>query len=106
MVYHEGARAELAESPSTRTRAQGSRQPDEAAQRGARRSPHHELPRQLCAWPFWTFGNGAHVRMSIWDMETNKNLMYDAGANPEEQFSQMGRYFIGGLLKHTRPWWR
>ena len=46
----------------------------------------------------WTFGNGAHVHMSIWDMETNKNLMYDAGA--EEQFSQMGRYFIGGLLKH------
>ena len=43
-------------------------------------------------------GNGAHVHMSIWDMETNKNLMYDAGA--EEQFSQMGRYFIGGLLKH------
>ena len=49
--------------------------------------------------PFpWTFGNGAHVHMSIWDMETNKNLMYDAGA--EEQFSQMGRYFVGGLLKH------
>ena len=48
-------------------------------------------------------GNGAHVHMSIWDMETNKNLMYDAGA--EEQFSQMGRYFIGGLLKHMRrPW--
>jgi glutamine synthetase len=49
--------------------------------------------------PFpWTFGNGAHVHMSIWDMETNKNLMYDAEA--EEQFSQMGRYFVGGLLKH------
>jgi glutamine synthetase len=36
--------------------------------------------------------------MSTWDMETNTNLMYDAGA--EEQFSQMGRYFVGGLLKH------
>jgi glutamine synthetase len=49
--------------------------------------------------PFpWTFGNGAHVHMSIWDMETNTNLMYDAGA--EEQFSQMGRSFVGGLLTH------
>ena len=37
-------------------------------------------------------------------METNKNLMYDAGA--EEQFSQMGRYFIGGLLSTCRPWSR
>ena len=60
---------------------------------------HHGLPRQLCAQAVpLTFGNGAHVHMSIWDMETNKNLMYDAGA--EEQFSQMGRYFIGGLLTH------
>ncbi len=49
--------------------------------------------------PFpWTFGSGAHVHLSIWDEATNKNLMYDARA--EESFSQMGRYFVGGLLRH------
>ena len=49
--------------------------------------------------PFpWTFGSGAHVHMSAWDTATNRNLMYDR--NAEEGFSDLGRHFVGGILKH------
>ena len=81
-----------------RTRAQGA--DNQMKLRNAVRGVAHTMGYRasFAPKPFpWTFGNGAHVHMSIWDMETNKNLMV-MGA--EEQFSQMGRYFIGGLLKH------
>jgi glutamine synthetase len=49
--------------------------------------------------PFpWTFGSGAHVHLSVWDEVSNRNLMYDP--NAEEAFSDLGRHFVGGILKH------
>jgi glutamine synthetase len=49
--------------------------------------------------PFpWTFGSGAHVHLSVWDEASNRNLMYDP--NAEEAFSDLGRHFVGGILKH------
>ncbi|GCE46686.1 glutamine synthetase [Thermosporothrix hazakensis] len=46
-------------------------------------------------------GSGAHIHFSLWDKgQPHKNLFFD----PEERggFSQVGRYFVGGLLAHMR----
>jgi glutamine synthetase len=49
--------------------------------------------------PFpWTFGSGAHVHLSAWDLDTESNLMYDPRA--EASFSDYGRWFVGGILHH------
>lgn len=40
-------------------------------------------------------GNGMHIHVSLWRDSTN--LFYD-----EEGLSQIGRYFIGGLIEHGR----
>ncbi len=44
-------------------------------------------------------GTGAHFNMSLVDKETGKNLFDD----PEHEFnlSQLGHWFIGGILKHA-----
>ena len=52
----------------------------------------------------WTFGNGAHVHMSIWDMETNKNLMYDAGARSSS--ARWAATSSAGCSSTCRPWSR
>ncbi len=42
-------------------------------------------------------GSGMHLHLSLWD--DSKNLFYD----PDDEYaelSQLGRYFIGGLLEH------
>jgi glutamine synthetase len=38
------------------------------------------------------------VHLSVWDEASNRNLMYDP--NAEEAFSDLGRHFVGGILKH------
>jgi glutamine synthetase len=49
-------------------------------------------------------GSGAHIHVSLWGTEQSqqagKNLFYDARARG--YLSEMGRYFIGGVLRHVR----
>ncbi len=49
-----------------------------------------------------TFGSGAHIHFSVWGTDESerpgKNLFYDA--NAQGNLSQLGRYFIGGVLRH------
>ena len=45
-------------------------------------------------------GNGAHVHLSIADAETGTNLFEDRSA--ELGLSQIGRWFLGGVLAHAR----
>ncbi|HEY1352887.1 MAG TPA: glutamine synthetase family protein [Ktedonobacteraceae bacterium] len=49
-------------------------------------------------------GSGAHIHLSLWDVEGNthpgKNLFY--AAEEPGHLSQLGRYFIGGVLRHIR----
>ena len=45
-------------------------------------------------------GNGAHVHLSIADAESGANLFEDRSA--ELGLSQLGRWFLGGILSHAR----
>jgi len=45
-------------------------------------------------------GNGAHYHLSLADAETGRNLFLDDGA--EYGLSQLGRWFMGGVLHHAR----
>lgn len=49
-------------------------------------------------------GSGAHIHFSLWGTEhsehANKNLFYDA--HERGGFSQLGKYFVGGVLRHIR----
>lgn len=49
-------------------------------------------------------GSGAHIHMSLWGTEhgeqAGKNLFFEEGQRGG--FSQLGRYFVGGVLKHIR----
>lgn len=49
-------------------------------------------------------GSGAHIHFSLWESDQNghagKNLFYAADARGH--FSQVGKYFIGGVLRHIR----
>jgi glutamine synthetase len=45
-------------------------------------------------------GNGAHVHISLADAATGKNLFLESSA--ELGLSQLGRWFMGGVLNHAR----
>src|SRR5205807_9223190 len=49
-------------------------------------------------------GSGAHIHLSLWGGEnsesTGTNLFYDAGERGG--LSELGKYFIGGVLRHIR----
>jgi len=45
-------------------------------------------------------GSGMHVHVSLWDTN-GRNLFYDENDDYAE-LSQLGRYFIGGLIEHGR----
>lgn len=47
-----------------------------------------------------TEGNGGHIHLSLWNIKDEKNALYDA--NDEMKLSQLGKYFVGGLLKHIK----
>ena len=44
-------------------------------------------------------GNGAHFHMSLADVHTNKNVFHDA--SDPLGLSQIGRWFMGGVLHHA-----
>src|SRR5437879_697642 len=45
-------------------------------------------------------GNGSHSHLSLADARTGENLFLDEGA--EFGLSQLGRWFMGGILEHAR----
>jgi glutamine synthetase len=45
-------------------------------------------------------GNGAHVHLSLADVETGKNIFLDSSG--DLGLSQLGRWFMGGVLQHAR----
>jgi glutamine synthetase len=49
-------------------------------------------------------GSGAHIHLSLWGTDdserSGKNLFYDADARGS--LSQLGKHFIGGVLRHIR----
>ena len=99
MVYHEGGpgQQEISIRHSPALRAADNQMKLRNAVRGV--ALGHGYHASFAPKPFpWTFGSGAHVHLSVWDSATNRNLMYDPHA--EESFSQLGRFFVGGILKH------
>lgn len=44
-------------------------------------------------------GNGCHIHWSVWDIDGERNLLYDPKA--EFGLSQLGRHFVAGVLAHT-----
>jgi glutamine synthetase len=99
MVYHEGGpgQQEISIRHAPALQAADNQMKVRNAVRGVALEHGHFA--SFAPKPFpWTFGSGAHVHLSVWDTATERNLMYDAGA--EGSMSQYGRYFIGGILKH------
>jgi len=47
-------------------------------------------------------GNGAHFHMSLWDVNTGKNVFLDE--RDPIGLSQLAYHFIGGLLKHAKAY--
>jgi glutamine synthetase len=45
-------------------------------------------------------GSGMHTSISLWNNSSNTNVFYDSDDHYAE-LSQMGRYFIGGLIEHA-----
>lgn len=61
----------------------------------------HELTATFMPRPFGNLtGNGAHYHMSLWDAKGKKNLFDDP--KDEHGLSQMGYWFMGGILKHAK----
>ncbi len=59
----------------------------------------HSLLASFAPKPFPDeIGSGCHVHFSLWDSESERNLLYD----PQDTrgLSQLGRYFIAGILAH------
>ncbi len=45
-------------------------------------------------------GSGAHIHLSLWSKQSHKNLFSDA--SKRGGLSELGLYFIGGVLRHIR----
>jgi glutamine synthetase len=59
----------------------------------------HGLLASFAAKPFPDqIGSGAHVHLSLWDVESGRNLVYDQSA--EGGLSVLGRRFIAGVTDH------
>src|SRR5215467_13710877 len=64
-------------------------------------SEQHGLLATFMPKPFSSLtGNGAHVHLSLADGNTGENLFLDSSA--ERELSQLGRWFMGGVLHHAR----
>jgi glutamine synthetase len=99
MVYHEGGpgQQEVSIRHAPALRAADNQMKLRNAARGV--ALQHGYYASFAPKPFpWTFGSGAHVHLSVWDVATGRNLMYDADG--VESFSELGRHFVGGVLKH------
>lgn len=58
----------------------------------------HGLAASMAPAPFPSQpNNGAHLHLSLWEMESGANAFYDAASGG---LSQTGRHFVGGLLAH------
>ncbi len=53
------------------------------------------MPKIFSSWA----GNSLHVHLSVWDLPGTTHLTPDASAN--EGLSELGRWFLGGLLAHA-----
>lgn len=101
MVFHEGGpgQQEISIHHAPALRAADNQIKLRNAVRGV--ALEHGYHASFAPKPFpWTFGSGAHVHLSVWDAATNRNLMYDPQG--EESFSDLGRHFVGGILKHLQ----
>jgi glutamine synthetase len=101
MVYHEGGpgQQEISIHHAAALRAADNQMKLRNAVRGV--ALQHGYYASFAPKPFpWTFGSGAHVHLSVWDEASNQNLMYDRAA--PEGFSDLGRHFVGGILKHLQ----
>jgi glutamine synthetase len=59
----------------------------------------HGLLASFAPKPFpEAIGSGCHVHFSLWDEKSGRNLLYDA--QEARGLSQVGRYFIAGILDH------
>lgn len=59
----------------------------------------HDLFASFAPKPFPDeIGSGAHVHFSLWDLQGERNLLYDA--NADHCFSKVGRNFIAGVAEH------
>jgi glutamine synthetase len=99
MVYHEGGpgQQEISIRHAPALQAADNQMKLRNAVRGV--ALEHGYFASFAPKPFpWTFGSGAHVHLSVWDTATERNLMYDPSA--EASFSQFGRWFVGGILRH------
>lgn len=47
-------------------------------------------------------GSGMHLHISLWDREDKRNLFYDGEDKRGCNLSELGYYFIGGIIKHMR----
>ncbi len=60
----------------------------------------HGLIASFAAKPFPDqIGSGAHLHLSLWDTETDANLLFDPLSRPYG-LSPTGRHFVAGLLTH------
>ncbi len=53
------------------------------------------MPKPYAEWA----GNGLHLHISLWDLDGKNDL--SVGETADEPLSQLGRYFLGGLLTHA-----
>ncbi len=53
------------------------------------------MPKPYAEWA----GNGLHLHLSLWDVDGQNDL--SIGGTDDAPFSQLGRYFTGGLLAHA-----
>src|SRR5713226_8610055 len=59
----------------------------------------HGLLASFAAKPFpEEIGSGCHIHLSLWNTESGRNLLYDPRS--PRGLSQVGRYFIAGILDH------
>ena len=49
-------------------------------------------------------GNGCHIHMSLWDVETDRNLFDDPKDSRGLGLSKLAYQFMGGLLKHAKAY--
>ncbi|MDP9353852.1 MAG: glutamine synthetase family protein [Chloroflexota bacterium] len=60
----------------------------------------HGMVASFAAKPFPDqIGSGAHVHLSLWDIHTGDNLLYDPDRLPH-RFSELGAQFVAGVLDH------
>lgn len=47
-------------------------------------------------------GSGKHLHISLFEAEGNRNVLYDKNDKRKCNLSEIGHYFVGGLLKHMK----